>query len=51
MPTYEGVAVFNASFIVTADDEIQAKDFIAEMAQEELPDVEIVNVIDIVEVK
>lgn len=50
MPQYEGTAVFNATYKVVADDELQARDFISEMAQEEFPDVEINNIISVVEV-
>lgn len=51
MSNYEGVAVFNCNYTVEANNEFDAKDFIAEMAQEEFPDLELNNVIAITEVK
>lgn len=51
MPLYEGIALFSVAYKASADDEIQAVDFIAEMAREEFPDMELDNVIKIKEVE
>lgn len=51
MPLYNGTALFSADYTVTAEDELQASDFIFEAATEEFPDLEINNIISIEEVK
>lgn len=48
---YSGLAKFSVEYTVQADDELQAGDFIAEIAQEEFPDAELENIVAITEEK
>ena len=51
MPRYEGTAYMSDYYVVEADDDEQAKEFIFDLANEEYPDMDTIVVRDIIEVK